>query len=62
MLNFDQIFTPKEYINKCISSRFVATILLGILAIRLLLTNTLSSDVVTRSQAQSSYFDDNGLW
>ena len=30
MLNFDQIFTPKGNLNICISSTFVATILLGI--------------------------------
>jgi hypothetical protein len=60
MLNFDQIFTPKGNVNKCfISSKFVATILLGMLNTGLRL---LSSRVITRSRAQSGYLEDNELW
>ena len=60
MLNFDQIFTPKGNVNKCfISSKFVATILIGMLNTSL---GLLSSHVITRSRAQSGYLEDNGLW
>lgn len=50
MLNFDQIFTPKGNVKKCfISSRFGATILLGMLntCLRLLSCHW---HVITRSQ------------